>query len=280
MAQKKNRRNAIIAALAVLVVALAVGGTIAWLTAQDALTNTFTVGNFSDPDKDPDTDIDDPENPNKDEDQDPSDNPNTGGYLFETNWNIDEETGKPASTNPQLTVGVPEPKNPNVGIGQGSDDAYVFIYVKNKAMTNSADTANVQANAPYFTIEKEWAPVHWDGAYQVLKSTNKTDKDLPTDAYVGGLFEYRNETGSLAVLSAKDADVYTGELFETITIPNGVDTRLFADSANIEVYAFIYGVVNGAKEGEDGSATAAEKAAYEWMQQINAGTITVGSAAK
>lgn len=46
MAQQKNRRNALIAALAVLVVALAVGGTIAWLTANDTLVNQFTVGSI------------------------------------------------------------------------------------------------------------------------------------------------------------------------------------------------------------------------------------------
>lgn len=252
MAQKKNRRNAIIAALAVLVVALAVGGTIAWLTAQDALQNTFTVGNFQDTDREPKPDEE------GDEDLDPSEEDNLGGYLFETEW----EDGSH-----KLTVGVPEPKNPNVGVGMGSDKAYVFIYVKNNSLTQEFQNASA---APYFQIEKQWKAV--DG--QAVAST------ADAGSYVSGLFVYTEtaEQGQPAILDPTDRDVYTGELFETITMPNGVDTRLYKDNPNIEVYAFLYGADERATVGEGGTAEDAMAAAIGWAQQIIAGEINFSNA--
>lgn len=259
MAQQKNRRNALIAALAVLVVALAVGGTIAWLTAQDALSNTFTVGTFSEPDKEPETDD------GGDEDENAGTN-EADGYLFETAWNVD---GNPSG--PTLTVGVPESKNPNVGIGEGSDEAYVFIYVKNNALVDGGD---ITANAPYFTIEHQWDDVKWQGNSQAHESTN-LDPSVPSGAYVGGLFGYIGDNlgGELATLNAADADVYTGELFETITIPNGVDTRLYKQNGNIEVYAFIY----AADDDEDAEINATREA-VAWANKIANGQITVDNA--
>ena len=51
--EKNNNKKVLIGALAVLLVAVAVGGTIAWLNAQSKLTNSFTVGNITEPEKDP-----------------------------------------------------------------------------------------------------------------------------------------------------------------------------------------------------------------------------------
>lgn len=252
MAQQKNRRNALIAALAVLVVALAVGGTIAWLTAQDALQNTFTVGNFQDADKEPKPDDD------NDEDLTPSEDENLGGYLFETEW---EEGAH------KLTAGVAEPKNPNVGVGKGSDKAYVFIYVKNNSLTQEFQNASA---APYFQIEKQWKAV--DG--QTVAST------ADAGSYVSGLFVYTAtaEQGQPAILDPTDTDVYTGELFETITMPNGVDTRLYKDNPNIEVYAFLYGADESASAGDGGTADDATAAAIGWAEKIIAGEINFNNA--
>ena len=50
---KRNKKPLLIGALAVLLVALVVGGTIAWMTAEDSKVNAFTVGTFNEPGKDP-----------------------------------------------------------------------------------------------------------------------------------------------------------------------------------------------------------------------------------
>lgn len=259
MAQKKNKRNAIIAALAVLVVALAVGGTIAWLTAQDALSNTFTVGSFNDPGNEPGTDT------GKNEDKDETTTPNTDGYLFETAW---------PEKDPKLTAGVAQAKNPNVGIGAGSDEAYVFLYVRNAAL-DSTKGDTLAADAPYFTLQKQWGvAVVGDANY----STASTAVATPPNTYVDGLFVYTDGGQAPTTLSAgTDEDAYTGELFETITMPSNVDTRLYAENPEIEVYAFIY-AADANKKPEGGSYDQALEEAKAWADKIKKQTIKVEDA--
>lgn len=210
MENKKKKRYGIIAALLLLVLAAGVG-TYAWLTATQSLENVFTVGSFGHPENKPD-----PDNPEKPKPNDP----NTGkAYLFETKW-VDDS---------KIVPGATADKNPNVGIKKGSDDAYVFIYVKN-AMVN--DTAT-PANTPYFTLNDNWKPV---------------DGEVTTSAdgkYLSGLFMYAKgpTTGVPAVLKAKDAseDVYTGELFSKVVFPSTLDGSMVATTPKMTVSAYIFG---------------------------------------
>lgn len=108
MENKKKKRYGIVAAL--LLLALAAGvGTYAWLTAQSGLTNNFTTAGI----KKPTTNPDNPDQPI------PDDNTKVNGNLTETNWVADSK----------LAPGVSVPKNPNVGIGKGSENAYVYVFV-------------------------------------------------------------------------------------------------------------------------------------------------------
>lgn len=259
--EKNNKKKFLIGALAVLLVAVAVGGTIAWLTATDKATNTFTVGSFQDPGKDPKPDD------GGDEDKDESETVNVGGYLFETRWPLDENGETKEGEEPKLMPGVDTPKNPNVGIGAGSDNAYVFLYVENNSLKEGGDLAS---QAPYFTIEKQWAPVTNDSEVKPTDSATE-------GAYVDGLFMYvEDNTSSPAnpvALAAPTAEgvtsSYTGELFEDITMPNGVDTRVYKTSdGNIKVYAFIYGASAEAQEG-DGSAAQALTDAIAWAKGLS-----------
>lgn len=134
MENKKKKRYGIVAALLLLVLAAGVG-TYAWLTATQSLDNVFTVGSFGPTDKKPDPT--DPEKPGSDE--------NNGAYLFETKW----------VENSKIVPGATADKNPNVGIKKGSDNAYVFIYVKN-AMVKDGTAAT---DTPYFTLNNNWKPV-------------------------------------------------------------------------------------------------------------------------
>ena len=233
MENKKKKRYGIIAALLLLVLAAGVG-TYAWLTATQSLENVFTVGSFGPTDKKPDPT--DPERPGSDE--------NNGAYLFETKW----------VENSKIVPGATADKNPNVGIKKGSDNAYVFIYVKN-AMVKDGTAA---VDTPYFTLNNNWKPV--DGKV----STSVDGK------YLSGLFMYaKDATAGPAVLGAKDAatDVYTGELFSKVVFPGTLDGSMVANNPKMTVSAYIFGAD---QKGEETDAAAnALKQAKAWADGLN-----------
>lgn len=233
MENKKKKRYGIVAALLLLVLAAGVG-TYAWLTAAQSLDNVFTVGSFGPTDKKPDPT--DPEKPGSDE--------NNGAYLFETKW----------VENSKIVPGATADKNPNVGIKKGSDNAYVFIYVKN-AMVKDGTAAT---DTPYFTLNNNWKPV--DGKV----STSADGK------YLSGLFMYaKDATAGPAVLGAKDAatDVYTGELFSKVVFPGTLDGSMVANKPKMTVSAYIFGAD---QKGEEADAAAnALKQAKAWADGLN-----------
>lgn len=233
MENKKKKRYGIVAALLLLVLAAGVG-TYAWLTATQSLDNVFTVGSFGPTDKKPDPT--DPEKPGSDE--------NNGAYLFETKW----------VENSKIVPGATADKNPNVGIKKGSDNAYVFIYVKN-AMVKDGTAAT---DTPYFTLNNNWKPV--DGKV----STSADGK------YLSGLFMYaKDATAGPAVLGAKDAatDVYTGELFSKVVFPGTLDGSMVANKPKMTVSAYIFGAD---QKGEEADAAAnALKQAKAWADGLN-----------
>lgn len=209
MENKKKKRYGIVAALLLLVLAAGVG-TYAWLTTTQSLENVFTVGSFGPTDKKPDPT--DPEKPGTDA----NDN---GAYLFETKW-VDDS---------KIVPGATADKNPNVGIKKDSDDAYVFIYVKNAMVNNTA----APADTPYFNLNDNWKPV---------------DGEVTTSAdgkYLSGLFMYAkgSTTGVPAVLKAKGAteDVYTGELFSKVVFPSTLEGSMVATTPKMTVSAYIFG---------------------------------------
>lgn len=240
MENKKKKRYGIIAALLLLVLAAGVG-TYAWLTATADLHNVFTIGKIEAPDKKPD-----PENPEQ-----PGTEAGGGAYLFETKWDPSAEH--------KMIPGSPMGKNPNVGIKNGSDDAFVFIYVKNAVVKNSVGLAST----PYFELNANWKPVSAD---QV--TTNGSEGQ-----YVSGLFMYAKgaENGPVA-LGAKEAtkDVYTGELFSQVMIPGAMKSDDVVSGEGVKpeitVSAFIFGA-----DQADGTTNAADNAvaqAKAWAAKL------------
>lgn len=233
MENKKKKRYGIVAALLLLVLAAGVG-TYAWLTATQTLNNVFTVGSINIPEKKPDPDQ--PDKPGTDNNTDKA-------YLFETKW----------KDNSKIVPGSSTDKNPNVGIAKGSDDAYVFIYVKN-AMVNDTTAA---ANTPYFTLNNNWAPVEG----QVTTSAD--------GKYLSGLFMYaKGVVDGPAVLHAKNAttDVYTGELFSKVVFPGTLEGSMVATNPTMKVSAYIFGA-----DQTDGNTSAADNAvtqAKTWANTI------------
>lgn len=244
--EKTNNKKRYGVLAVVLVALLAAGvGTWAWLQAQEKLDNVFTVGSIDAPENKP-SPID-PEQPGPDTDKNDS-----HARLFETKW----------VANSKMIPGATVDKNPNVGIKAGSDDAYVFIYVKNAIV--KPDTS--LDKTPFFTIKENgnWKPV--EGQF-------KTNKDGNTGTeYVSGLFMYSKHSAAEnlpAKLAANKAqqDVYTDELFTAVTIPSAMNSTDVVEAPTMTVSAYIFGAgQNGAEQGENADAQNALAQAKEWAK--------------
>ena len=211
MEETRNKRKIVLTVVLVLaLIAAAIAGTYAWLTAQDSAQNTFTVGEFNDPSVKPDPS--DPDQPGSD--------PSADGFLTETKWvNLSK-----------VYQGAEIAKNPNVGIGAGSDDAYVFVYVDNNTQTSNGDIAT---NAPYFFLNEDWEPV---------KADSITVGEGPA-AYTGGLFVYKgSEPNSHIFKASENADDYTGEVFSEVIVPESADLDKYAENPTMDVFAYLYSV--------------------------------------
>jgi len=231
MENKKKKRYGIVAALLLLVLAAGVG-TYAWLTATQRLENVFTVGSINTPEKKPDPNQ--PDKPGQENNDDKA-------YLFETKWKDSSKIVPGSSTD----------KNPNVGIAKGSDDAYVFIYVKNAMVKDGTDSANT----PYFSLNANWKAV--DG--QVTTSAD--------GKYLSGLFMYaKGATSGPAVLGAENAaeDVYTGELFSKVLFPSTLEGSMVAENPKMTVSAYIFGADQKGEEATPAANAVAQ--AKEWAK--------------
>ena len=223
--QTGRKRTGLVVALA-LCCLLAVGGVFAWFSAQDSKNNTFVQGNnVTEPDKKPDPT--DPETG-----QDPStgqNNDRLDKWLVETNW-------KPNSA---ITADSVIPKNPNVGIGKDSKDAYVFLEVEN----------NLGAGA-YFVLGDNWAPV----TGETTKFEGATFPEGKADrCYTGGLFVYTGKVGTSEAdmkMLVHDPDglkdKYTGEAFDKIYTTKGY--KFAEPNSTIKVKAYL---AAASAEGED-----------------------------
>ena len=232
---KAKTKNVLTACVALALVACAVLGTIAYMTATSDKTNEFTVGKFDHP-------TTDPENPDKTLD------PELDGYILEKKWD--------AATEHKLVPGNTLDKDPRIGIGKGSEDAYVYAFVKNGMASNTGDTDTViRDGSVYFALNEGWSFVSVDGVdYKKLTVDGK-------DYYTGGLFKYNTK------LSAGTADAWTGTVFDSVVCGKDMNTAAMAGSSdnNIVVSAYIHQATDG--NGSD-LATTAETAAKAWAAEL------------
>lgn len=213
--QTGRKRTGLVVALALCCI-LAVGGVFAWFSAQDSKTNTFVQGNgVTEPEKKPD--------PNKPQQGGNENNSDLDKWLIETNW----------KDNSAIAADSIVAKNPNVGIGKDSKDAYVFLEVENNLGTGS-----------YFVLGDNWAPV-------TGKATKFSGATFPADkadrCYTGGLFVYVGDDGNvsgdateknMAMLTHNAGnDVYTGEAFDKIYTTK--DYKFVGSSNTINVKAYL-----------------------------------------
>lgn len=231
--RRKNKTTKTIAVIVACLMLAAVGGTIAWMTAQDDLTNQFLVGDFTNPDTDP-TDPDDPDKPL------PGDDTKVSGHLYEPSWVADSK----------LLPGSTIAKDPMVGIGDGSEDAYVYLYVKN----NAPKQDNI-----YFELNNEWEPVE---NYAQVADVKEVDPayDTAKTFYKSGLFKYRS-----VLEGAETENSWTTKAFTNVYVKASADTEGLVATGeegktSLEVTALLHQVKSG-----DGSELAS--VADQWAKE-------------
>ena len=205
---KSKTRSILTVCLALALVASAVLGTIAYMTAQDSKTNTFTVGSFNKPTTGPD-----------------GSQLEEAAYLVEPSWVEDSK----------LVPGGSVAKDPKVGIGAGSEDAYIYVYVDNKTLTDA------NKKLVTFTLNEGWTAV----------ADHAVAGDAP-NTYVSGLFKYNTKL---------TAGSWTSNVFAKVDVSANANTTDFAAKPQMTVYAYIHQAADGA--GVD-LADTANTAAIAW----------------
>ncbi len=206
--QTGRKRTGLVVALA-LCCLLAVGGVFAWFSAQDSKTNTFVQGDgVTEPEKKPD--------PNKPQQGGSDNNEALDKWLVETNW----------KDNSAIAADSIVAKNPNVGIGKDSKDAYVFLEIENNLGDGS-----------YFVLGDNWAPVKG----KADKFNGATFPEGKADrCYKGGLFVYvgdskgADESAMAMLVHNAGNDVYTGEAFDKIYTTKGY--KFASNTINVKAY--------------------------------------------
>lgn len=220
---KTKTRSILTVCLALALVASAVLGTIAYMTAQDSKANTFTVGSFNKPV--------DPDKP-------------TGGkldsYILEKKWD--------AVTEHKLIPGSSVEKDPKVGIGAGSEEAWVYVYVDNKVLKDTVTDKYVT-----FTLNDGWEAV--TGTEPITSGSKE---------YAGGLFKY-----STKLTATADADAWTGTIFDKVNVSAKADVDDFNTANSAEPTMTVHAFIHQANDGNSAiDTTTIENAAKAWAASL------------
>lgn len=210
---------------AVFLVAVSVLGTLAYLTAQDTVTNTFTVGSVG-------------------LKLDEADVKTDGSY--ETNHD-----DRVKANEYHLLPGHTYYKDPTVTVEAGSEDAYVRMIVKvenidqlKRALPNEGDTAKYYAEDEVFLLQMlcvdkngtcTWNPEIW-------QMNGYTETENPKT----GIYEFRYKE----VVEKSETGTVLPELFTRITVPGEIDNEHLKYLQNVKI------VVHAHAIQEDGFETA------------------------
>lgn len=198
---KIQKKNIVIIILAILLIGSMVMGTIAYLNKIDSISNIFTVGSIEVPTTDP------------------SGNPkDLTGNLYEPSWSENEVH--------KLVPGKVFAKDPYVGIGKGSEDSVVYVYVENDF-----------SNKVYFTLSEGWEAVEGETKAGYVENT-----------YTSGLFKY-----TAGLNGATTSDKWTtSPVFNQIKVSEDSNLEDFTISENkegiIKVSSFIHQEKNDENE--------------------------------
>ena len=198
----------------VMIFGISVGGTIAYLTDKEAVTNTFTVGNVKI--KLTETAVNEAGVPVDEKGI-------TQADSTDANWKaavIEANDSTPVENKYKLIPGMSYTKDPAVTLLEGSEESYVRMRV--------TVTYNTEADAILATYGYEsWFDFRddddWDNA--TLISTEKTD----TQTVRTYEFRYKKAVGAL------EADNALPALFTKIKIPGTINNEELAKLANLSI---------------------------------------------
>ena len=201
---KKTTKALLLTACALVLVIGSVFGTLAYLTSQDSVTNTFTVGNVAIT-------------------LDEADVKKDGTYEngHDTRVKANEY---------HLLPGHTYSKDPTVTVEADSEDAYVrmIVTVKNiddlkSALPNSDETTKYYAVDGTFLLQMLCGG--WDAdTWQFVGYT-------PNDAGTEGKYEFRYKE----VVKKSETATKLDDLFETIIVPGEIDNDHLAYLANVQI---------------------------------------------
>lgn len=229
---KKTTKALLLTACALVLVIGSVFGTLAYLTSQDSVTNTFTVGKVAIT-------------------LDEADVKEDGTYVKDHNTRVD-------ANEYHLLPGHTYSKDPTVTVTAGSEDAYVrmIVTVKNinklKAALPYSETVVGDDGTTYQVVNNQYYADDcttfllqmlcggWDADTWQFKGYT------PNDAGAEGYYEFRYKE----VVKKSETATKLDDLFETITVPGEIDNKHLAYLEGVEI------VVNAHAIQADGFANA------------------------
>lgn len=200
---KQAKKVLLLVLCAVLLVGASVAGTVAYLTSQDAVTNTFTVGKVE-------ITLDE-------------------AKVDENGQYVTNHEDRVKANDYHLLPGMTYIKDPTVTVKQPSEQAYIRMLVN---VTNIVNLEAVFADESYYGTDDVFLLQNlvggWDPTLWVYEGYTSSGND--------GTYEFRY----YAPVDAKSGDLVLDDLFETITIPGEdvtSDNIAYLDYVEINVVA-------------------------------------------
>lgn len=196
----------------VMIFGISVGGTIAYLTDKEAVTNTFTVGNVKI--KLTETAVNEAGVP-------VDEKGSTEADSTDANWKaavIEANDSAPVGNKYKLIPGMSYTKDPAVTLLEGSEKSYVRMRV---TVTYNTEADAILAKYGY----ERWFDFSSDWGNATLISTEKTD----TQTVRTYEFRYKEAVGAL------EADNALPALFTKIKIPGTINNEELAKLANLSI---------------------------------------------
>ena len=224
---KSKHKALLLSMCAVLLVAVSIFGTLAYLTDEDAVTNTFTVGSVG-------LELDEAEvNPD-------------GSYK-------DGHDNRVQENEYHLLPGHTYYKDPTVTVDAGSEAAYVrmIVTVENIDQLKAAlpDT-KYYADDGTFLLQMLCVDENGDCTWDA--DTWKMHGYTESDDGKTGKYEFRYKE----VVAKSDDDIVLSDLFEAITVPGEIDNTHLAKLANVKIVVTAHAIQADGFESADAAWTA------------------------
>lgn len=195
----KNKKLITLICCLALVTVVSLGATIAYLTANATVTNTFTVGKINEPE--------DPENPTNED-------PALAGFLDELKVTVYGEkdtttTERVTGNEYKLIPGHTYTKDPTVHIGPDSEACYVFVKIEN----------GISAVTETISLESGWTAV--EGETNVWYQKCAATGDDNANFVVFKTFTVKGDADATALAAAADKNI---KVTAYIIQADGLDT--------------------------------------------------------